>query len=92
MTQDEKKFQEWHEFDVGKKNALGVYNDPMVAIAWDAWKARTEQLDALADALEVLFESYKQLADSGDAGNWKLEDSEEGQKAIAALATYRGKP
>lgn len=48
------------------------------------------ECDLLADALEVLFESYKELADSGDAGNWKLEDSEEGQKAIAALAAYRG--
>lgn len=46
--------------------------------------------DALADALECLFESYKRLADSGDAGNWMLEDLEVGQQAIKALAAYRG--
>lgn len=47
-------------------------------------------VDALADALEALFQSYKALADSGDAGNWSVEDLDEGKKAIAALAVYRG--
>lgn len=39
----------------------------------------------LLHALNVLFNSYKQLADSGDAGNWRLEDQEEGQLAIEAI-------
>jgi len=79
MTQDEKKFQEWHEFDVGGKNALGIYNDPMVAIAWDAWKERTEQLDALADALADLIAEVEFTE-----ANVRTAD------AKAVLAAYRG--
>jgi hypothetical protein len=37
-------------------------------------------------ALASLFADYKQLADSGDAGNWALEDTEVGKQALAALA------
>lgn len=44
----------------------------------------------LLEALEVLFADYKQLADSGDAGFWKLEDTDEGKQAMAALAKARG--
>lgn len=40
----------------------------------------------LVTALRDLFDSYKSLADSGDAGNWSLEDLDEGKAAIAALA------
>lgn len=50
---------------------------------------RAELLDALKD----LFASYKSLADSGDAGNWRIEDFPEGKKALAAMekaASYRG--
>lgn len=39
----------------------------------------------LLHALQVLFDSYKQLVDSGDAGNWRLEDHKEGQLAIEAI-------
>lgn len=45
---------------------------------------------SLLEALEALFGSYKQLADSGDAGNWRLEDTEEGKKALAAISSARG--
>lgn len=83
MTQDEKKFQEWHEFDVGKKNALGIYIDPMVAIAWDAWKARTEQLDALADALADLLDAVVNR-DSHDSINNQII------AAAISLGKYRG--
>jgi hypothetical protein len=41
-------------------------------------------------ALERLFASYKDLADSGDAGFWSLEDLDEGKQALAALARARG--
>ena len=47
-------------------------------------------VDALCDALQLLFDDYKELADSGDAGNWKLEETDVGMKAIAALKAYRG--
>lgn len=40
----------------------------------------------LLGALQHLFNSYKSLADSGDAGNWKLEEQPEGIKALAAIA------
>lgn len=40
----------------------------------------------LLGALKVLFASYKQLADSGDAGNWRIEDYPEGQQALQAIA------
>jgi len=40
--------------------------------------------DLLA-ALEALFQDYKELADSGDSGFWRLEDLEAGKQAIAAI-------
>jgi len=39
----------------------------------------------LLEALQLLFESYKSLADSGDAGNWRIEDQPEGKQALAAI-------
>jgi hypothetical protein len=49
-----------------------------------------EAAPALLAALETLFADYKQLADSGDAGNWALEDTDAGKTAIAAIAKARG--
>ncbi|MBA7802562.1 hypothetical protein HV170_13660 [Citrobacter freundii] len=45
----------------------------------------------LLEALQCLFENYKALADSGDAGNWQLEDEPAGQKALHAIAKALGK-
>jgi hypothetical protein len=42
----------------------------------------------LGKNLESLYSSYKSLADSGDAGNWKLEDTPEGIASQTALLTY----
>jgi hypothetical protein len=39
----------------------------------------------LLHALNLLFDSYKSIADSGDAGNWRLEDTAEGKLAIEAI-------
>lgn len=44
----------------------------------------------LVEALQALFDDYKRLADSGDAGNWSLEDLPVGQQALAALAKAQG--
>lgn len=44
----------------------------------------------MKEALEVLWKSYKELADSGDAGFWRAEDTAEGKLAIAALAKANG--
>ena len=43
------------------------------------------------DALQSLFDNYKQLADSGDAGNWRLEDEPAGKKALHAINKALGK-
>ena len=45
----------------------------------------------LLESLQELFAHYKELADSGGAGNWKLEDEPVGKKAIAAIAKALGK-
>lgn len=45
----------------------------------------------LLDALQCLFDNYKQLADSGDAGNWRLEDEPAGKKALNAINKALGK-
>lgn len=44
----------------------------------------------LLKALKALFRSYKELADSGDAGFWALEDTPDGKQALAALAKATG--
>lgn len=45
----------------------------------------------LLESLQELFAHYKELADSGDAGNWKLEDEPVGKKAMAAIGKALGK-
>lgn len=40
-------------------------------------------------ALQALYDSYKELADSGDAGFWSLEDTPVGKQALAALENAR---
>jgi hypothetical protein len=44
----------------------------------------------LLEALTALYASYKALADSGDAGNWRLEETDEGQQARAAIRKATG--
>jgi hypothetical protein len=41
----------------------------------------------LLEALKALFDDYKALADSGDAGFWSLENRDVGKQALAAIAT-----
>lgn len=45
----------------------------------------------LLEALQYLFDDYKELADSGDAGNWRIEDIPAGKKALQAIAKALGK-
>ena len=45
----------------------------------------------LLEALQCLFDDYKELADSGDAGNWHIEDKPAGKKALHAIAKALGK-
>jgi hypothetical protein len=44
----------------------------------------------LLEALTALYASYKALADSGDAGNWRLEDTDEGRQALDAIRKATG--
>jgi hypothetical protein len=44
----------------------------------------------LLAALELLFVGFKGLADSGDAGNWRLEDLHCGKVALSAIKKARG--
>lgn len=61
------------------------------------WKENHANADLIAaapellEALQELFADYKQLADSGDAGFWNLEDTEVGKKSLAAIAKALGK-
>lgn len=45
----------------------------------------TKERDEAREALRVLFKDYKELADSGDAGFWELEDKEAAQPALRIL-------
>lgn len=51
-------------------------------------KSLIDLIDCLAGALTMLFTDYKQLADSGDTGNWKLEDTVAGFSACKAITEY----
>lgn len=44
-----------------------------------------DERDEAVAALRELFDDYKQLADSGDAGRWRLEDTAAGKRALAVL-------
>ena len=44
----------------------------------------------MRSALKDLFDDYKQLVDSGDVGNWSLEDIPAGKKAMLALGMTTG--
>ena len=44
----------------------------------------------LRGALQALFDDYKALADSGDAGFWRLELTEVGQATLEVLASEPG--
>lgn len=45
----------------------------------------TRERDEAREALRILFKDYKELADSGDAGFWELEDKEAAQPALRIL-------
>lgn len=49
-----------------------------------------EAAPLLLEALQALFYDYKALADSGDAGNWSLEDQKSGKQALAAINAALG--
>lgn len=42
----------------------------------------------LGKNLDSLYSSYKSLADSGDSGNWRLEETVESKSSSVALQAY----
>jgi hypothetical protein len=79
-----------HVFD----GRLCPANDENVTIAFVDLDTADAHLIAsapdLLEALTALYASYKALADSGDAGNWRLEDTDEGQQTLAAIRKATG--
>ncbi|MET5577913.1 hypothetical protein [Klebsiella aerogenes] len=69
----------------------GVIADLMVSGREDEDGNLMAAAPELLEALHELFAHYKELADSGDAGNWKLEDQPVGKKAMAAIDKALGK-
>lgn len=65
-------------------NGFGVFTDVTEDEARFIVTACNAHYDLL-EALKRLFEDYKRLADSGDAGNWALEDMNVGRQALAAI-------
>ncbi|WP_395175091.1 hypothetical protein [Roseibium alexandrii] len=64
----------------------GIRTEEETRAIANLWLASQDLYEALTD----LFNNYRTLADSGDAGFWALEETEAGQKALAALAKARG--
>jgi len=79
--------------DVVKSSGLITLEDADASVVQSGIEelAKLRSINAdLLEALEELFASYKSLADSGDAGNWSLEEQPEGKKALAAIAKAKG--
>lgn len=73
---DEKSFEKWgHEH---------VFADFAQKLERQRDEARAEA-QRLRKALRNLFNNYKELADSGDAGHWKLEETDIGKATLEAL-------
>lgn len=73
---DEKSFEKWgHEH---------VFADFAQKLERQRDEARAEA-QRLREALRNLFNDYKELADSGDAGHWKLEETDIGKATLEAL-------
>lgn len=78
-----------HEENLQWQEKCNTYMELHDAVVKDS--DRLYALNAeLVEALQALFDDYKRLADSGDAGNWSLEDLPVGQQALAALRKAQG--
>lgn len=86
----------YNRFEVVDSRGYHVLLAPQASTAeWQAINRANVNLAGAApellEALQCLFEHYKALADSGDAGNWRLEDEPAGKKALHAIAKALGK-
>lgn len=87
-------FNRSHRF-ICADNPDGKSGADVVAQVYGPDALRRSELFAAApdllSALKALFENYKELADSGDAGFWPLENTPEGKQALAAIARAEGR-
>ena len=92
---EEKRFTpgpwHWDEEGLGNKNIIVFGKEYPAEMTSKANKALISSAPELLDALQCLFDDYKELADSGDAGNWRVEDLPAGKKALQAIAKALGK-
>lgn len=86
-------------WSIDRTGIVDLNGDNIFVVGSDStcwWKASEDanlmsaSIDLLL-ALRALFDDYKQLADSGDAGFWKLEDLDVGKQALAAIAKAEGR-
>lgn len=90
---EQNKWQEFVLYRASDQTTVALIDDSEAYYDFDTYEANARLIAAapeLYEALQTLFESYKRLADSGDAGFWSLEDMDEGKQALAALAKARG--
>lgn len=70
--------------------AVALHNGDIAPAEVEANARLIAAAPALLEALQALYDDYKQLADSGDAGFWRLEDCDVGKQALAALLQATG--
>ena len=72
------------------RNSRDVHTHSLTRMIMDVIPRAAPQSDSdVVAALQALFDDYKELADSGDAGLWSLEDTPVGKQALAALENAR---
>lgn len=64
---------------------ISISDAAFIVEACNNYESLQEKIRVAKSALRILFDDYKSLADSGDAGFWKLEEQEAGKIALAAL-------
>ena len=63
----------------------GEFSPQEMGVALQALMDLRDENLKLIGALQRLYANYKALADSGDAGNWRLEDTQVGQDTLRLL-------
>lgn len=72
------------------RNSRDIHTHSLTRMIMDAIPRAAPQSESdVVAALQALFDDYKELADSGDAGFWSLEDTPVGKQALAALENAR---
>ena len=86
-----------HSIGIGVSTVAGA--DIAHCAGFDSRRSREEEVanayliasaPDLLETLKALYDAYKQLADSGDAGYWSLEGTDIGKQTLAAIAKATG--